>query len=737
MKWRKSSSLPSTNLVWCERTCSQPSKGDCYDPDLRHTHSQRGSPRWRMLSQDEIPNRSSRGYNSIVANIKHAMTMDNSDLPNQCQTSRDSTFRPLSLTSVADSEVEIGQYIDDDEVLRRISRLLRSPVTSASEQFTGPDGKPLGVEVAINAYQRGEYSTHHIDQDLLPQGLQSHNLDCQSLCDHGDEYATDPNGFPDLGSLYATATDRKSIALSEIESLLKDSQGAESDMPKLGFHEPQYQPKTSGLSPQHSQQFFNQLIENIHCAAKLSKSRERFSNGDGECQPPSTPQAGHREQLSDTHSGRPAYNFSKASALGLQLRGTSDKSILSPTRPSPRPLPIDPEALEDLRRLLPQPCRLSPTLSCDSDQSHIHPALRTSIAVSPLQQSFEDQFPKKSGFGPCGPSVRNKRDSPLSAKTSDLDDLSGPPSASTSPTSVSGSPQQSRSQCRHVPQCEESHPCSTSLRESRDDATESKEQTSPSHRPRLLHSEYTLSTLIGFAPCNPPHSTKGYKGNVINLREKNMKESCPNDSSYSLRRMLAEDETDEEIEGHIDAAAQNTIFMGSPFLPTCSVPHKTQKTPARKASASTMMGGCSSDSPAEDPVLTIPRYALSALRSEKSITRKRFALRPISSSMSVAADETYQRAQTYLLCQRPPPPRGTPSPKSETLILPQRPTSHTSRKLSRFFGDDYTRLATRDQKAVEKEHEHSKMVQNLLGGSKRPWSGVSKDVKKGLKRLFG
>ena len=71
-------------------------------------------------------------------------------------TTRDSTVKSNSLLA---------------EIEAKIDEMLRIPLSPASLRFSGLNGRPLGVEVAINAYWRGECSTGTPDRRLIPAKL--------------------------------------------------------------------------------------------------------------------------------------------------------------------------------------------------------------------------------------------------------------------------------------------------------------------------------------------------------------------------------------------------------------------------------------------------------------------------------------------------------------------------------------------------------------------------------------
>lgn len=60
---------------------------------------------------------------------------------------RGGTFNLAPIKSSLESWVDRQ---NPDEILEGIESLLLNPMTTTSEQFRGPDGKPLGVEVAVS-----------------------------------------------------------------------------------------------------------------------------------------------------------------------------------------------------------------------------------------------------------------------------------------------------------------------------------------------------------------------------------------------------------------------------------------------------------------------------------------------------------------------------------------------------------------------------------------------------------
>jgi len=74
-------------------------------------------------------------------------------------------------SSLSSRTVVSDHDVSSASIYATIQELLSIPITQTSEAFRGPDGMPLGIEVAVNAYARGEYSTGEIELDMLPEGL--------------------------------------------------------------------------------------------------------------------------------------------------------------------------------------------------------------------------------------------------------------------------------------------------------------------------------------------------------------------------------------------------------------------------------------------------------------------------------------------------------------------------------------------------------------------------------------
>ena len=69
-----------------------------------------------------------------------------------------------------------------------MEELLATPITPTSVEFKGPDGRPLGIEVAINAYRRGECSHGDVFKDCRPEKLASPTDSLASIPHTADDF---------------------------------------------------------------------------------------------------------------------------------------------------------------------------------------------------------------------------------------------------------------------------------------------------------------------------------------------------------------------------------------------------------------------------------------------------------------------------------------------------------------------------------------------------------------------
>ncbi|KAL9635669.1 MAG: hypothetical protein Q9164_003309 [Protoblastenia rupestris] len=722
---------PTESMPWWDNT--QTRQGKRSFPDLRsHIISQKSNvDHRRAASNENAPKGTSRNYQNLNTYTKHGTTLDNSELPSQCQTTRTvqrSTRTHLTFLSFDDSEVQPGGYVDDSEVLRRISILLRSPVTPTAERFSGPHGKPLGVEVAINEYHRGECSTGDFDQDLLPLALRPRPSEDLTKDYSSDQYVTQSDGFPDLHSLYAAATNRRSIAFADIESLLTEEvldEGCDTES------DPQIRTDRTAAGSRHSQishRFFDELIRTIDSTATGAMQDESAPNGSDGNKSLAGEQTGQRLQLNHRCPERATYPYPKPTELCLHSRYSpiycaSHGDVGSSKTKLPRPRTITPESLQMPRLHLRSRHRGSAG-SNSSGQFQIHPALRTSITASPLPQLFEDQTEGDDLNDDSKLVPWYSSETPSSLTNATLhDNRSTSTTISTLPTCASASPPTHFVQ-EWRPQSSSLEPKPLAEREN-NAPVEKQDSISPPSHEKFSHLDFNR-VVSPSAVAKAPRS-------VTKIRQTAIQASCPSDSAYSLRRMLTETEAGEGVYIRKDAAACDTPSVPSPATKVKNA-HAPQ---AGEPLPGTMLGGLLPSSPTVAGTLTSPRCAPFALKIGPRAKLKRFSYRQKPSDSATVPDEIYLRAQRYLLCQRSPPSVQPPAAGTQMTFPKHRPASQTASKLTRFFGDDYTKLAEKNPEAIRKEQEHQKMVQQVLGGSKRRLSGVREDVKKGLKRLLG
>ena len=722
---------PTESMPWWDNTQTRPGKRSF--PDLRsHIISQKSNVGHRKAASNEnTPKDTSRNHQILHTYTKHGTTLDNSELPSQCQTTRTVqrlTPKHLAFLSFDDSEVQSSRYVDDSEVLRRISTLLRSPVTPTAERFSGPHGKPLGVEVAINEYHRGECSTGNFDQDLLPLALRPRRSENLNKDYTSDQYVTQSDGFPDLHSLYAAATNRRSIAFADIESLLTERVLDEGCDVKS---DPQVRTDRTEAGSRHSQishHFFDELIRTIDTTATGAMQDEPAPNGSDGNKSFAGEQTGQRVQLNHRCPERATYPYSKSTELCLHSRYSpiycaSHGDVGSSKTKLPRPRTISPESLQMPRSHL-RSRHISIAGSNSSDEFHTHPALRTSITASVLPQLFEhqtegDDLDDESKLVP-----RYSSETPSSStNATQHDNRSTSTTISTLPTCAPASPPTHFVQEWRPQNCS-LEPKPLAERESNTPVQKQNSISPPSHE-KFPH----LNVNCIISKSTVAEASRS----VTKVRQTAIQASYPNDSTYSLRRMLTENEASEGVYTRKDAATCDI-----PSVPSPATKAKNAHAPqAGEPLPGTMLGGILPSSPTVAETLTSPRCAPFVLKIGPRTKLKRLSYRQKPSDSATVPDETYLRAQTYLLCQRSPPSVQPPAAGTQMTFPKHRPASQTASKLTRFFGDDYTKLAEKNPEAVRKEQEHQKMVQQVLGGSKRRLSGVREDVKKGLKRLLG
>ena len=322
--------------------------------------------------------------------FQHVAASDDMELMSHSQAvprPRATILRPLSQISIATTEESAKRCSDDEEVMRRISRLLRHPLTPTSQEFVGPDSKPLGVEVAINAYRRGELSSEDVDYDLVPPALRSLEEppleDVSPYCFENDAW----NSLRDrqMGSVPLAA----GLETPPADDTLMDHHTPMQTVKRHVETCPWQSPKQSS--------FFETMIQSLDEALPENGLRERISVDIAGNGPPAIDIA---NQSPHNHHDRPADAIMKVAFHSrrsqqlpfVSIDSTEGFPLAELTSQNPAPLhgpPIAPEWVEVLRSQLPQAHHLRDTISCSPDQASIHPALRYP-ATSSGQDIIED-----------------------------------------------------------------------------------------------------------------------------------------------------------------------------------------------------------------------------------------------------------------------------------------------------------------------------------------------------------
>ena len=295
-------------------------------------------------------------------------------------------LRSASPISIAATESSLNLCNDDAELMRRISRLLQLPIVPRSQELVGPSGRPLGVEVAINAYQRGELSSEAVDSVLVPSAL----LKIESSKEQTPHECCSPDC--QCSKLQVSRDSCGPLAVTT-EAFGKDSTSADQSDPArkhehLEMPHSQWSPhqchsfnsiaQTWEESLLETYQFPGQLIEDD--ALNLSAENEVGSKTHSL---PSDCYCSLLTLLSPFKQNLDAqYVLASQEPTLAQLASTSPAPSNAP--------PITPEWVELLRSQLPQAHHLRDTVSCSPEQAKTHPALRMPSRLSTQDKDNDD-----------------------------------------------------------------------------------------------------------------------------------------------------------------------------------------------------------------------------------------------------------------------------------------------------------------------------------------------------------
>ena len=319
------------------------------------------------------------------------------------RSNRDSLFSRFS-SGEAKSDIN-----SDQEIEAAIQSILLNPLTKTSEEFRGPNGRPLGVEVAINAYLRGEYSTGDLRREYRPKSLAIPQMKLPRWIE--DETIVGGSAGP----------------LSQNDSTAKTLSVNSQEGSHFGYDDPEDWYRSS--------------------VSEASQSLEVYrTSGPLEEHPPSTNVSVERSQLVSSPMPVPdKVPFSRSlCSLRVAAPPKSSHTRFHSTDASPSAFPskdgFKPHILQGPTRSVPPshvPCwpfySESQLFDYDhpTDQSHIHPALRRPNQPSPLRLSRSNE--EKSQALPPGLSPSNDHEvSPISTTLTPLSptfDRPSPPSS--------------------------------------------------------------------------------------------------------------------------------------------------------------------------------------------------------------------------------------------------------------------------------------------------------------------
>ncbi|MCJ1302607.1 hypothetical protein MMC08_005411 [Hypocenomyce scalaris] len=279
------------------------------------------------------------------------------------------------------SSVSSGPLVSDDgseeDIEDAINQLLFNPVTPTSQCLSGPEGKPLGVEVAINAYLRGEYSTGDLRSEYLPKGLgrpprtpiEKHrdtvssrstgrsevDSDLASEYDHdGDEDQETP---PEEWYRNAPPPSRVPLITPAAEVPIKSLAGSVHEGPSSAPIPRRHEPKPLPPLP----------------ISQTSKSP--YPQPTNVLTPSSSLQLPSRNPYNAASQTTPLHHIASQ-----RRRPTPLGSAVLPIRVSSTSRPLPPEPLEPS----------SSSSAAPGDESRIHPALRNSYKQSPPRYLSSD-----------------------------------------------------------------------------------------------------------------------------------------------------------------------------------------------------------------------------------------------------------------------------------------------------------------------------------------------------------
>ena len=616
------------------------------------------------------------------------------------------SLRPLSSSSLTASESDVENCADQSGIVHGIDRLLRtSSISCRSEAFAGPDDRPLGVEVAIHEYERGEYSTPSMEPTLTPLPLRPHATSNVEALPPGD------TGLPRTNaSEPGCKSEKSSSQLDEVEPatglVQREQDGCDTSQPI----------SVSGKESRHG------LLLEQNCSTVLDlASEDSLAHG---------PFLMERNNAGETTS--PA--LSPGEGIFPQ-----------------RPLPAD--WIEMLRAAIPQAHHLVETHP--SHDAHIHPALRQ---IAHLTEPCKQEDPFGSGKAQEWDVDRSPRFPPGVA--------SSPPTprhikqlSRQSIVSSFRSPSQSQSLLRRrhslftsasaYEQERNRHPSQLAL----NTAVTEREPHQASGRKDENSAEGASSNLGSFSSISSFLAYNSFSSQPLRSSSTIVPRSSI--SSFSTEQLHQQQSIDSSVNS---SRTSRVLAQPDPYMQRSaerrsslqlnSLPHasrsfdQTRENASLEAALKSAVFCALDHCPGTRPLTSMQEESPSVTSRNSSGRPKSRQQKPPhneSRHMNLAPkDETYRRAQSLLFAQRPTAKRG-PSNSGSKDYASRRSSDHGSRQhpsveVSRSFGDG----APAD--GIESDNMKQCLDQTVkkpAGGGRKRVSGVGSDVKRGLKRLLG
>ena len=587
-----------------------------------------------------------------------------------------------------------------------IDRLLRtSSISCRSEAFTGPDDRPLGVEVAIHEYERGEYSTPGMEPTLTPLPLRPH------------------------ATSEVDALRPRDIALPRTNAFERGCKSEESS--------------SQSDEVGHATGLVQQGQDGWMASQPMSISGKESKQGLLLQQNPST----FLDLASEDSLAHGPFLMERNNVEETTSPALSPGGSMSPQRP----LPAD--WIDLLRAAIPQAHHLVETHPLND--AHIHPALRRTAHL-PGHCRQEDPFGSAKAQEWA---VDHSPRFPSGAASSPPTPRRGKQSSRQSVVSSTRSPSQSQSLLgrRHslftsasaYEQERDRHPFQHAV----NGPVRESESHGASGRKEDDGAEGASSSLGSFSSISSFLAYNSFSSQPLRSSSTTVPRSST--SSFSTDRFDKQQSIDSSVNnsriGRVLAQPGSYSQSGMEkrsSLQLNNLPDASQSFDhaREEASLEAAMKGvvfCALDYGPGTRPLTSMQEESPSITSRNSSGRPKSRQQKPSQDESrhtslVPKDETYRRAQSLLFAQRPTAKRGPSSSGSKDYASRRSADygsrQHTSVQACRSFGDGDPASATESDNMKQ---DHDQMLNKIAGNGRKRVSGVGSDVRRGLKRLLG